>query len=135
MEGKQYLKISLFLKKQTHVSDEFFHKHWETQHVDVALRNKTFLAKARKYNQVHVTPELRQQAAAFGIPVMEYDGIAEVWVDSLEDWNEVVADPAFVKEVGADEQLFILAPIHVQLSYDRLVIPEDNAAQIGTTES
>ena len=35
----------------------------------------------------------------------------------------------------ADEQLFILAPIHVQLSYDRLVIPEDNAAQIGTTES
>ncbi len=35
----------------------------------------------------------------------------------------------------ADEQLFILAPIHVQLSYDRLVIPGDNAAQIGTTES
>ncbi|KAK1044098.1 hypothetical protein LTR33_015338 [Friedmanniomyces endolithicus] len=135
MEGKQYLKISLFLKKQPHVSDEFFHKHWETQHVDVAMRNKTFLAKARKYNQVHITPELREQAAAFGIPVMDYDGIAEVWVDSLEDWNEVVADPAFVKEVGADEQLFILAPIHVQLSYDRLVIPGSQAAQVGTTEA
>jgi len=35
----------------------------------------------------------------------------------------------------ADEKLFILAPIHVQLSYDKLVIPGDNAAQIGTTES
>ncbi|KAK0361536.1 hypothetical protein LTR94_023003 [Friedmanniomyces endolithicus] len=66
---------------------------------------------------------------------MDYDGIAEVWVDSLEDWNEVLSDPAFVKEVGADEQLFILAPIHVQLSYDRLVIPGSQAAQVGTTEA
>ncbi|KAK0948029.1 hypothetical protein LTR29_000553 [Friedmanniomyces endolithicus] len=135
MEDKQYLKISLFLRKQPHVSDEFFHQHWETQHVDVALRNKTFAAKARKYNQVHITPELREQAKAFGVPVMEYDGIAEVWVDSLEDWKEVVSDPAFVKEVGADEQLFILAPIHVQLSYDRLVIPENKVAQRNVTEA
>jgi len=36
---------------------------------------------------------------------MEYDGIAEVWVDSLEDWNEVVADPAFVKEVGGESTI------------------------------
>ncbi|KAK5729367.1 hypothetical protein LTR17_011997 [Elasticomyces elasticus] len=128
MAEKQYLKISLFLKKQPNVTDEFFHKHWKTQHVDVALRNKTFASKARKYNQVHVTPELREQAIIFGIPVMDYDGIAEVWVDNLEDWKEVLADPDFVKDVGADEQLFILAPISVQLSYDNLVIPDKNAA-------
>ncbi|KAK4895101.1 hypothetical protein LTR27_006707 [Elasticomyces elasticus] len=131
MAEKQYLKISLFLKKQPNVTNEFFHKHWKTQHVDVALRNKTFANKARKYNQVyrkvHVTPELREQAMTFGIPVLEYDGIAEVWVDSLEDWKEVLADPDFVKDVGADEQLFILAPISVQLSYDNLVISDKNA--------
>lgn len=73
--------------------------------------------------QVHITPSLRSQAAEFGIPVMEYDGIAEVWMDSLEDWKEVASDPDFVSEVGADEELFILKPIHVQLSYDYLVIP------------
>ncbi|KAK5724264.1 Mediator of RNA polymerase II transcription subunit 7 [Elasticomyces elasticus] len=130
MAEKQYLKISLFLKKQPNITEEFFHEHWKTQHVDVALRNRTFASKARKYNQVyrkvHVTLELREQARSFGIPVMEYDGIAEVWVDSLEDWKEVLADPDFVKAVGADEQLFILAPISVQLSYDNLVIPDKN---------
>ncbi|KAK5737320.1 hypothetical protein LTR17_006737 [Elasticomyces elasticus] len=148
MAEKQCLKISLFLKKQPNLTDEFFHKHWKTQHVDVALRNRTFASKARRYNQVrqrvlsggkarpadnsivkvHITPELWEQARSFGIPVTEYDGIAEVWVDSLEDWKEVLADPDFVTDVGADEQHFILTPISVQLSYDNLVIPDKNAA-------
>lgn len=39
---------------------------------------------------------------AFGAPVMEYDGIAEVWVDSLEDWKEIVSDPDFQKEVQGE---------------------------------
>lgn len=32
---------------------------------------------------------------------MEYDGIAEVWLDSLEDWKEIVSDPDFVREVAS----------------------------------
>ena len=31
---------------------------------------------------------------------MEYDGIAEVWVDSLDDWKEVVSDQEFVDKVA-----------------------------------
>jgi hypothetical protein len=39
-------------------------------------------------------------AKVFGIPVLEYDGVAEVWVDSLEDWMSVVTSPQFLKEVA-----------------------------------
>jgi EthD domain len=89
--------------------------------------------------QVHITPELREQAKEFDIPVMQYDGIAEVWLDSLDDWRAIVSDPEFVKNIAgesflingcvsdrraADEPLFIESPIHIQLSYDNLVIPE-----------
>jgi hypothetical protein len=28
---------------------------------------------------------------------MEYDGIAEVWLDTLEDWMEIVTDKAFTE--------------------------------------
>jgi hypothetical protein len=49
---------------------------------------------------VHITPELREQAKAFEIPVMEYDGIAEVWLDSIEDWKEIVSDESFVKIIA-----------------------------------
>lgn len=48
----------------------------------------------------HITPEFRAETQAFGIPVMEYDGIAEVWVDSLDDWKAIVSDAEFVKEVA-----------------------------------
>jgi hypothetical protein len=106
-QPKQYLKISLFLKKLDTITDDQFHAHWKGQHVDLALQNNTFNSKTRKYNQVHITPELRKEAAVFGIPVMEYDGIAEVWVDSMEDWMKVVSDPDFVKVIAGEFSFFL----------------------------
>jgi len=53
-------------------------------------------------SKVHIPPELKEQAKAFNIPVMEYDGIAEVWLDSLDDWKEVVSDPDFVEKVAGE---------------------------------
>lgn len=49
---------------------------------------------------MHTSPELKAQAEAFGIPVLDCDGIAEVWVDSLEDWKSVVSDPDFIKTIA-----------------------------------
>lgn len=99
---KSYLKISLFLKKLDTITTSQFLAHWKGQHVNLALQNATFAAKTRKYNQVHITSELRKDAAVFGIPVMEYDGIAEVWVDSMKDWMEVVSDPEFVEKIAGE---------------------------------
>jgi hypothetical protein len=36
-------------------------------------------------------------ALELGSPVAEYDGIAEIWVDKLEDWKELCADDGFSK--------------------------------------
>src|SRR4051794_23331684 len=49
--------------------------------------------------QVHTSPTLKKQAEEFGIPVLEADGIAEVWVDSLEDWKCIVNDPEFITAI------------------------------------
>ncbi|KAK3076220.1 hypothetical protein LTS18_013590, partial [Coniosporium uncinatum] len=48
---KQYVKVSLYLKKIADISDEQFHQHWKGQHVEIAMRNKTFTDRVRKYNQ------------------------------------------------------------------------------------
>lgn len=47
-----------------------------------------------------MTAEERAQAKEFGIPSMEYDGVAEVWLDSLDDWRAIVTDTDFVKSVA-----------------------------------
>ncbi|KAK1763385.1 hypothetical protein QBC33DRAFT_598608 [Phialemonium atrogriseum] len=121
----RYLKISLYLRKQPNVTDAYFHAYWANNHLEPALKNKTFTDKTRRYNQHHVTPAEREQAKTLGIPVLEYDGIAEVWVDSLDDWKAIVSDTEFVNAVAADEPHFIMAPIHVLIGWDNLIIGDD----------
>ncbi|KAF2489791.1 hypothetical protein BU16DRAFT_420422, partial [Lophium mytilinum] len=95
----KYIKVSLMLKKRDEVTDEFFHQYWRGNHVDLAMANQKFMEKVVRYNQWHTSPDLKKQAAAFGIPVPDYDGIAEVWVKSIEDWVEIVSDPAFIETI------------------------------------
>ena len=146
----KYVKIMLYLHKKPDMTLEQFQEHWKGQHVKLALENEKFVDKVRRYNQVsvylpsfsfshhystlkrgshkkwHTTHELKAQAADFGIPVSEYDGIAEVWVESLEDWKFIVTDPDFVRVIAADEGNFIQAPITVSLGYDNFVVGEED---------
>ncbi|RDW68492.1 hypothetical protein BP5796_09149 [Coleophoma crateriformis] len=101
---QKYLKVSLFLTKLPELSDEQFHEYWRTKHLQIALENKSFSTKVRRYNQPaklraaqhHSSASLKSQASEFGIPVMAFDGVAEVWVDDLQTWKEIVSDPDFV---------------------------------------
>ena len=53
-EKPNYLKVMLYLKKKDDVSDDTFHTHWRTKHVDLAFKNPTFMSKTRRYIQVGV---------------------------------------------------------------------------------
>lgn len=35
----------------------------------------------------------------YGVIVLEYDGIVEVWFDSFDDWKVIVSDIGFVENV------------------------------------
>lgn len=52
--------------------------------------------------QYHITPELRKQAEVLGLPVLHYDGVAEVWVHSLQDWLDAVTDKDLAKEIKGE---------------------------------
>ncbi|KAH8168324.1 ethD domain-containing protein [Sarocladium implicatum] len=118
----RYAKVSLFLRKRSDLSDEYFHAYWANNHVTPAFQNKTFMDKARRYNQHHVTAEERARAEECGIPVLEYDGIAEVWLDSFDDWKAITSDTDFVKNVASDEANFLQSPIHIMFGWDYLLI-------------
>ncbi|KAF2646388.1 hypothetical protein P280DRAFT_525203 [Massarina eburnea CBS 473.64] len=117
-----FIRVQLCLRKKDDVTDEFFHNHWKTNHVKLALENKTFVDKVIRYNQFHTSPRLKEAARNFTIPVPEYDGIAEVWVKDVETWESIVTDPAFVAAIAPDEDNFIKAPIHIMLGYDNTVV-------------
>lgn len=52
--------------------------------------------------QYHITPELREQAARLGGTVLDFDGAAEFWVESLEDWEAIWGDPEFVRILSGE---------------------------------
>jgi hypothetical protein len=48
-----YIKISFFFSKLPEVSDEHFHRHWETVHADLTVSSAAFKAnKVLRYVQV-----------------------------------------------------------------------------------
>ncbi|CAK7215349.1 hypothetical protein SCUCBS95973_002451 [Sporothrix curviconia] len=118
----KYVKITMFLKKLPHVSNEYFSAYWANNHVAPALKNKVFRDKVRRYNQQHITPDCRELASKFGAPVLDYDGVAEIWVDSLDDWMTAVTDPALVAAVDGDDKNFMVQPVHIMVSFDHLVL-------------
>ncbi len=78
---------------------------------------------------------MREQAKSLGIPVLDYDGVAEVWLDSIDDWKEIVSDTDFVTAVAADEANFILAPINIMFGWDNLIIDVDAGVNNGPSVS
>lgn len=48
----KYVKVSLYLKKLPHVSDDHFHAYWANNHLVPAFAHKKFMDKVRRYNQV-----------------------------------------------------------------------------------
>ncbi|OLN97781.1 hypothetical protein CCHL11_07909 [Colletotrichum chlorophyti] len=142
----RYLKISMFMKKLPHLTDDYFRAYWANNHRLLVLENSTFTSKVRRYNQ------LREQAAALGGEVLEYDGVAEFWVETLEDWESVARDPDFVRILSGkfpsfppsknqlnhvmlrgrfegDVANFVLPPLHVMLGYDYLVIGDNRGVE------
>lgn len=48
----KYVKVSLYLKKLPHVSDDHFHAYWANNHLVPAFAHQKFMDKVRRYNQV-----------------------------------------------------------------------------------
>lgn len=46
--------------------------------------------------------EVAKAAEAHGIPTLPYDGIAELWLESMEDWIKFSTDPAFTGAIGGE---------------------------------
>ncbi|KAI1779149.1 hypothetical protein F4818DRAFT_403492 [Hypoxylon cercidicola] len=120
----KYLKVSIFFKKHPSITDDYFHAYWANNHVEPLLKLAKFKDKVRKYNQVHITPELKAEAKTLSMPAMEFDGVSEIWCDNIEAWREIVSDSEFRKVGAAELQHFITSPAQIMLGYDHLIIEE-----------
>ena len=105
------IKLVFALRRRDGMSREEFQRYWRERHAPLVERHAEAL-RIRRYVQVHTRETDLDEAisAPRGGEVPPFDGVAELWWDSLDD---VVA--AYSSEAGqaagaellADEQRFI----------------------------
>ena len=104
------IKLTFCLKRLPHLSHAEFCDYWRNSHGPLVEARKDVL-RIRRYVQVHsLNPDERLAIQdARGAP-QAFDGVAELWFDSLDDLNAYREDRAIAKagrELLEDEKTFI----------------------------
>lgn len=104
------IKLTFCLRRRHDMTQEQFHRYWRETHAPLVAERAELLG-IRRYVQTHTCdlPGLHRslQARNGGAPE-PYDGVAELWFDSLDKPGE--ADPAqkqAAAELLTDERNFI----------------------------
>lgn len=107
------IKLTFCLTRLPHLSREAFQDYWFNTHGPL-VRSVGEVLGVRRYVQMHSLPQEVSEPlrASRGGPA-GFDGVAELWYDSLEDLGARMQDPA-AREAAAllleDEKKFIDLP-------------------------
>jgi uncharacterized protein (TIGR02118 family) len=104
------IKLVFCVKRLPHLSREEFQRHWRERHAPL-VREAAAALGVRRYVQVHTltSPANEAMRRGRGGPE-EYDGVAELWFDSLEALAAGGATPegrAAGRRLLEDERRFI----------------------------
>jgi uncharacterized protein (TIGR02118 family) len=121
------VKLVFCVRRLPQLSRAEFQRYWRAQHGPLVRSHATAL-RIRRYVQLHTldTPLNAALAASRGAPE-EYDGIAELWWESIADLSAAIQSPEGRVAGDAlleDERRFIdLARSPLWLAEEHQVIP------------
>jgi uncharacterized protein (TIGR02118 family) len=125
------IKLVFCLRRQPHLSREEFQRYWREHHAPL-VREAAAALGARRYVQVHTltSPVNEGLRRGRGGPE-EYDGVAELWFDSLDTLAASGATPegrAAGRRLLEDERRFIdlaRSPVWIAEEYEVVAPPPD----------
>ena len=104
------IKLSFCLHRVPELSREEFQRYWFENHAPLVRKHADAL-RIRRYVQLHTIDDAANAALAAGRGSPDpYDGVAELWWDSLEDLQAATSSPEGVEAGRAlleDERRFI----------------------------
>jgi uncharacterized protein (TIGR02118 family) len=95
------VKLIICATRKPGMSHEEFSKYWRETHGPLVKSVTEFSRHIRRYVQCHLV----NTAVPFGI-AGEYDGIAELWFDSVESAAAAFQEPKYLEIIRADERKF-----------------------------
>lgn len=150
------IKVSVFFKKKDGIDFDTFFGHWQTVHADLALATKAFRNHIIRYAQVsplnfhapkggrlaiflitfctqhHQTPLMKERARSLGENVLDYDGCAQLWVRSWDDWMGFYNSAEYAAALSDDCHRFMALPMTYMIGYENLVVGDANKSVGGS---
>lgn len=96
------IKISALLTRRPDLSHQEFLDYWTHKHTPMVASLPAGAANIHKYIQLLATED-----AITGITTAPYDGVAELWVDSIEDATAWFTSETYTTVIAADEENFL----------------------------
>ncbi|MBV8139100.1 MAG: EthD domain-containing protein [Deltaproteobacteria bacterium] len=101
------IKLMGMLRRKPGMSPQEFHSYWRNVHAPLVMEVQGFARHVRKYVQSHAV-DAQLVPGDDGEPA--FDGIAELWFDSLDDLHRAISDPCYLSEIHPDELKFLDFP-------------------------
>lgn len=98
------VKVSVLVKRKPGMSPAEFHRYWKDVHGSLVLSVPEFMRHFHKYVQCHQIAETFTDTPG---AVSPYDGIAEVWADSLDEVTRAFDEPRYLEVIRPDEHKFL----------------------------
>ncbi len=95
------IKLIICVTRKSGMSFQDFDRYWREQHGPLVKSVTEFSRHVRKYVQCHQA----ETSVPFGIAA-PYDGVAELWFDSVEAAAKAFAEPKYMEIIRPDELKF-----------------------------
>lgn len=96
------LKLSIFLTRRNDLTHEEFVTYWTQHHTPLIGSLPPGTVQVRRYVQLLPTEDVIP-----GVVTSEYDGVAELWVDSIDDATSWFTSDAYASVIAVDESNFL----------------------------
>jgi uncharacterized protein (TIGR02118 family) len=96
------IKYIICATRKAGMTHEEFSVYWRNQHGPLVRSVPEFMRHVRKYVQCHLVGEAVPLGTAG-----DYDGVAELWFDSVDDLVSAFKEPRYLEIIRPDERKFV----------------------------
>jgi len=95
------VKLIVCAKRKTGITHEEFSRYWRQNLGPLVKSVPEFIRHVRKYVQCHIVSNSAPLGAS-----SDYDGVAELWFDSVDELNKAFNEPRYLEVIRPDELKF-----------------------------
>lgn len=114
------VKLVCFVKRKEGMSRAEFYEHWENFHGPLIAATPELARHIVRYEQHRITPYGEWASD-------DFDGVAIQWMNSPQEFEAFISEPAYAELIMPDEQTFLDTDRLVWMVTDSPVVPIDGA--------